>query len=727
MAAMTTSGTTPLLGSSDPQVIAKEFRLAVEMHAQGQLERALLHFERVLAHDPRHLNAINGSVAVLLELQRPNAAYQLMGENMDLFARDTDSLCNWAIVCESVGKRDQANQVYEQVLLIQPNHLRALNNSALNALAVHDWATAISRLKCCCELEPNEPALRVNLIDALSASHDSDQALKLCTEGIERWPDDPDLELRHAMHLAFNGHISTATVAIQSLRPAATARLKDYLSRINEAAARLGRASANTLPDAQELYFAHQFSALQFCDWRDHERLCRSLKQAITASYTEARGRDWRDLQFYALMLPLTEELQSQAVRHTFRAITSRAQGTPKPAHPNAPAPDGKLRVGIALQSLHDPRHRNAMETWIEYADHSRFAYHLYANTPSPFAALSEKLRSKCTLVEINHLSVADTIERMRLDRLDVYLDAAFYTPWCRAEIPYGKVSPINVRLQSWQRWNSGVYQYVMGDRITHPDDLDRNHWGPTVRLPHTSWLALNQDQPMERVDRHSLGLPSSALVFAAFNAPTGIEPTSFECWMKLLKMLPDAVIWFPQFDAGTRSNLLREAKERGVAASRIQFDVKLPAQAPSFATSKESGEYHRAFSLAQLQAADFFLDSLCFGSSYTLCDALRLGLPSATVCGNNLAKRLGASILTAAGHEDAVHSSTDDYLNWIVEWAKGGELANSVRARNGKIHSNPASVPLFDVAARVQSWENAMLAMASRSRQGLPPQAFDI
>ncbi len=699
------------------------------LHAQHQLEQALMQFERALAADPSSVNAINACVAVLLDLDRPRAAFDLMRSNLLALATDVDSLCNWAIVCESVGERSRADAAYEQVLSLQPNHLRALNNSALNAMVRHEWPLAIQRLERCCQLAPDDPALLVNLVDGLTAAHESEEALKAVAQGHSRWPNNPDLELRYAIQLAFNGRLHESDAAIARLSHAAQTRLQHYLSSMSEAAARLGRAAVQSLPAAQELYFIHQFSALGHCDWRDYPRLVSMIRQAIQSSYTEERGRDWRDVQFYALMLPLEEEEQCQCVRHTYRNIVDKFPLRSAPTKTHTPSLDGKIHVGLTLQSLHDARHRNAIENWLTHADRDRFSYHLYANTPLPQVDLTDRLISLSeSVVEINHLSVGDTIKRMRLDRLDVYLDTAFYTPWCRAEIPYGNVAPINIRMQSWQRWNSGVYQYVLGDAITHPDEIDRNYLGPTVRLPETCWLALNDDQPIAGVTRKEVGLADDAIVFAAFSAPIGIDPQSFSAWMAILKSLPDAIVWFPLFDLGTRANLLREARLHGVAASRIAFCPSPPTlpQGDSI-NARQSSEYHRAWHLAQLKCADFFLDPLRFGSNYTLCDALRLGVPSATVMGNNLASRLGASILRAAHLDTAVLASTEEYVSWACEWARGGKLADSVSSQLSKIQNDPQCVPLYNASARIKSWEQAMEKMAEKSRNNLAPEAFDI
>ncbi len=714
------------LPNTSPQVLMLMQELlsrGAKLHTTGQLEPALLCFEQALAHDPVDLSAINACVSVLLDLNRPDAAYRLMQPQQERLLEDADSGCNWAIVCEAVGDHRQAHQAYERVLGIAPDHLRALNNSALAAMGRQDWQLSIERLRHGMLIAPSEPALCLNLIDALTAAHESAQALALASQGRQTWPDHPDLEIRYAVQLAFNGLMPEATLAFENLSQSAQQTLQDYLRSMGDAATRVGKSAIDALPQPEELYLMHGFAALADCDWRGYSALLAQLKSLIAQSYAEKTGRDWRDVQFAALMLPLSEEEQSQTVRHTYRHILNRYPQRNSKTVTKAPAADGRIHVALAIQSLHDARQRNAIENWLKHSDRACFAYHVYANTPSPQAILSERIQGLCdSFVEINHLSAGDTIKRMRLDAPDIYIDAAFYTPWCRAELPYGHIAPAQIRQQSWQRWNSGVYHYVLGDAVTHPDAMDRQYFGPTVRLPNTSWLALNDDQPLPGLDRRQLGLPESALVLAAFCASATLDPESFRLWMKLLKTLPDAVLWLPAHTPGIQHNLLREAAAQSVPASRLIFCKPPLSSHPSF----EAGREQRAMHLAQIQSADFFLDPLRFSSSYNLCDALRLGVPSAAALGNNLASRLGASILQAAHLPESVAASPEALFDVILEWSRQGALAQQWQEHLQRVMHQPACVPLFDTPARLGDWEKAM-AMMLAEKQSHQNVAFDV
>jgi predicted O-linked N-acetylglucosamine transferase (SPINDLY family) len=323
------------------------------------------------------------------------------------------------------------------------------------------------------------------------------------------------------------------------------------------------------------------------------------------------------------------------------------------------------------------------------------------------------------SVVEINHMSAADTARRMRLDSLDIFLDTAFYTPWCRAELPYMGVAPINLRLQAWTRWISGaVYTYNIGDPITHPDDFDRQGWGPTFRLPSTCWLALEDAQAAQGLDRRWAGLPESALVLCGFTAGSTLDAESFALWMKALKRLPDALLWLPAYHAGARANLLREAAYAGVPAHRLCFSQDIAYSAHDHGISSRSQQ------LAQLALADLFVDPLRFSSAHALSDALRLGVPALAVRGHNMASRLGASIVHAAGLPEAVVANEAHWLDTLTQWAHSPSQQADWKRRLSATSYAETPSHLFNAAARTRDWERAFELMISRHRHNLPALA---
>jgi predicted O-linked N-acetylglucosamine transferase (SPINDLY family) len=691
-----------------PEAFHHQMHAGTQLHQQNQPEQALVAFEKALQLAPGNTEAASACATLLMQLQRPQAAHSMLYAVYADLMQSADGATNWAIVCEANGQTDQAKTAYAQALAIDPHHLRALNNAALLAASAEDWDTAARYLTQCVALAPDEPAWAVNLCDVLTGAHQHAQALQVITQAVQQWPTRADVAVRQAVLLAYNAQFSAAHAAFDVLDSDAQQLLGSYLASAEATSSRAVGKTLKALPDCEELFTVAAFSALQDCYWGHHSALVTTLRQFISASYHHTEHKDWRDLQFYALMLPLTEEEQSQSLRVTTRGYPAARQAVSQTLRP--PHPDGRIHVGICTANLHEPRVRNALAHQLSLHDPSRFALHVYSNTPQPVASLTQDMAGFAqSVVEIAHLPSADMAKRLRLDMLDIYIDAAYYTPWCRADIPYLKVAPIHIRQQSWQRWSSGVYQYIMGDHFTHPDGFDKPGFGPTARLPHTCWIATTNDTPAHnRISRKDALLPESALVLCSFLGTVAVDPDTFAMWMQILRNLPDAVLWLPAYGPSAQANLRREAQLAGVATQRLVFSTRAG----------------RAEQLERMQLADLFVDSLRFNANNGLADALRMGVPALSCAGHNMASRLGGSIIRAAGLPDCVLDSPQDLVQRAVAL---GQSPSALQALRTQLATAQTSAPLFQPAQRIREWESAWTTMVQRHRAGLPPASFDV
>ncbi len=146
--------------------------------------------------------------------------------------------------------------------------------------------------------------------------------------------------------------------------------------------------------------------------------------------------------------------------------------------------------------------------------------------------------------------------------------------------------------------------------------------------------------------DRADMELPADALVLCAMVPPLMVDPQSFGLWMKMLAALPDAVLWLPSYAPRQYAgNLQGAAAQAGIDGERLVFQQ----------------DASRARTLARLPLADLFVDTVRFNANQGLVDALRMGVPAVTCAGQNMASRLGGSIVQArwsARRRDAVPTS---------------------------------------------------------------------
>lgn len=688
-----------------------------QLHAAGQLEQALIAFEKALALQPDNVNAASACATLLHALSRPVAAYKALLSVEALLLETPDGAANLAIAAESCGDRARAAMAYQRALALDPNHGRALNNVGLMAAAQAQWETALECARKCLAQDPGHAPYHVNLCDYLCGARRYTDALAVLDAAATRFPDNLDIRIRNAAVLAFSGDFEKSHEASQRFDAATLAYFHEFLGRAI-APAYLDhklRLLQGELPDARQLYTGQAFEAMTVCDWRDNECATATIRQMLAQAVRTGQRRDWRDAQFYGLMLGMDENELAQLRSVSVARISDDLKKSALPPFVQRQKPvgkrDGRIHIGMAVQSLRDERHAHALKRQLALHDSSRFAIHIYSPTRHPELQHSEMLQAHAASVtEIAHMSDVEAAGRMRLDPLDVFVDMTFDTAWCRPEIPELRVAPAQIRQLTWHRHNPPrPCDYNMSDTFVHPDGLDLAPYGAIVRLPHTCWLATHDETPGDGWDsREQAGLPADALVLCSVVPSVMLDPESFAAWMKILRSLPDAVLWLPAYSPQIATNLVREANAAGVNENRLLFAHRLS----------------RAQLLACMKHADLFLDTLRFSANQGLEDALRMGVPVLTCAGDSMASRLGGSMLGAAGLPQCVMQSPAAY---VAEAARLGRNPQALQQLRQHLLAEKASAPLFNLAARVREWEAAWTHMAERTRAGLAPAAFDV
>ena len=59
--------------------------------------------------------------------------------------------------------------------------------------------------------------------------------------------------------------------------------------------------------------------------------------------------------------------------------------------------------------------------------------------------------------------------------------------------------------------------------------------------------------------------LPNNAIVLACFNQSYKLDASTFECWIEILKEIPNAYIWLLYDNVLARENLLKFACARNI------------------------------------------------------------------------------------------------------------------------------------------------------------------
>jgi protein O-GlcNAc transferase len=153
---------------------------------------------------------------------------------------------------------------------------------------------------------------------------------------------------------------------------------------------------------------------------------------------------------------------------------------------------------------------------------------------------------------------------------------------------------------------------------------------------------------------REECGLPEHGFVFACFNNSYKITPQIFDVWCRLLRAVPNSVLWLIEDNSYAAANLRREAQTRSISPSRLVYAPRMKL----------------AEHLARHRVADLFLDTLPYNAHTTASDALWAGLPVITCAGETFASRVAGSLLHAVGLAELVTYSLADYETLALELA---------------------------------------------------------
>ena len=152
---------------------------------------------------------------------------------------------------------------------------------------------------------------------------------------------------------------------------------------------------------------------------------------------------------------------------------------------------------------------------------------------------------------------------------------------------------------------------------------------------------------------------------------------------MEILKAVPDSVLWLHGRQSLTvlRNNLHMEMQKHGVEPSRLVI-----------AEPKPLDEYLQLYHLA-----DMFLDTLPYNAHTTASDALWMGCPVVTVCGDTFPSRVGASLLNAVELPQLVCGDLDEYKRLAINLARDPEQLAALRVH---LQQGRGRFALFDTKA---------------------------
>ena len=347
-----------------------------------------------------------------------------------------------------------------------------------------------------------------------------------------------------------------------------------------------------------------------------------------------------------------------------FAAPLRRADGFP-PGTASAAA-DRPLRIGYVSPNFF--RHSVAHFLLPVLRAHDRTACEVFCYANSVLVDdTTRALRSAADhWREIVGRSDEEVAQLVRADRIDILVDLAGHTGDNRLLVFARRPAPVQV---SWLGYpqTTGVeaMDYRLSDEITEPSgEADALGTETVVRLPRGfhCFGRPGEGGSGDGCEGEALevgpppALANGFVTFGSFNTVQKMPPALVTLWARvllavpgsrlLLKSLPDAVI-------ADRYHGLFAAQ--GIDPARVEFLRWTPS---------------RAAHLRLYGRMDIALDTFPYHGTTTTCEALWMGVPVLSLCGDRHVSRVGASLLTRAGLPEWIAVDEADYVARAAAYA---------------------------------------------------------
>ncbi len=687
-----------------PRDVHAWFLLGACNHRANKLEDALQALEQALSIEPRHIQARCVKGIVLSDMGRRQEAMHVFRKALHLAPTDAQLLLNMGVLSEQMGDLSVALERYDAALKHQPEYAPVLLNRGALLLRMGRLDEALTNNKRLAELHPDWEHAQFNLGEVLTVLGRWEEALAAYEHAVLIAPRSAKFHFAAGLALSMLKRFDQAQrefIATQKIDPAT------FDQSISNAAALAEGDLRQFMPEV--IYLIKEASRLDTCDWNNWDRYVGDFGSLIDSAHGQQEELAEPALVFRACALPISRDASlALAISVAARIAEKVAPLSPFTQYKKR---IGKLRVGYVSPDFRV--HPIATVTRRLYVLHDRDKFEVYGYSlrTGDDSGIRRDIETGCDVFrELDGLDDRAAAEIIHRDGVDILIDLAGYTRFCRPEIFALRPAPLQASYVGMLHTTGANFiDYFLADPVIVPEAASRFFIEKIVYLPNSYFMFDNQQEiSAQKLSREELGLPEQGFVFCCHNTNYKITPRDFDIWMRLLKRVEGSVLWLYKGSDAVVTNLRKEAEARGVNPDRLVFVTLAP----------------NALYLARYRMADLFLDTAFYNAQTTAAEALWAGLPVLTCQGETMASRVASGLLTAAGLEELITGSPQEYEDRAYHLATHADELHQIRE---KIAANRLSMSIFDTERQVRNLEAAYQAMWQRYQTGQGPESFQV
>lgn len=567
---------------------------------------------------------------------RMQEARELLASVCERDRTDTQAWLIRGAACGNLGAHAEAAQCFRTLAAIQPRNAEAFYNLGIAERALGEATAAEQSFHRAIEINPEYPEALESLAHILLSRGALVAGAEALRAALALRPDNTEWRVNLGAILQAQGHLSEAIANYEqarSLRPGTLI-----------ASENLGSALASQGRTKEALAVYREGLQQNLKDARVHSNLLLSLNY-----------------------LPNQDPMQIFAEHRRWGELHGRL-GTDSGAFADTLDPDRRLRIGYVSPDFRTHSVAYFIEPILAAHDRAAFEVFCYADVPRPDTTTE---RLKCFSDHwrpISGLSDAEVLKQIRADRIDILVDLAGHTSGHRLSVFAQRAAPMQVTYLGYPNTTGlTTMDYRITDTVADPEDQDAYYTEKLIRLDN---CFLCYQPPIDAPAVNSLPAEGAGhITFGSFNNLAKIQPDVIDLWAGLLRALPTShlLIKNPSLtDPTARELLLAAFAEHGIAQDQIELLGLAQTQA------EHLGLYGRV---------DIALDTFPYNGTTTTCEALWMGVPVATLAGDRHAGRVGATLLHAAGLEDLITDSPQNYIARVIELATDMRALEQLRA----------------------------------------------
>jgi protein O-GlcNAc transferase len=674
------------------------FQEAVRQHRANRLSEAAALYQQVLSQQPEHASARYLFGMLLKQSGRDDDAIAQLQHAITANPGHLDAHQALGNLYLKLGRAEDAMRSFNRALQIRPGHFAALNGLGLALTSAGRVPEAIAVLLRAIESQPSESVAHFNLGVAYQKQGSHDAAEAAYRRALTLNPEYVEAQFNLGVLYREKGQLERSAACCRQvlhIRQDFTPAYYDLGAMLFET----GQIDAwlenyrqfknHTAPSAMLAVYG-----LQACQYLGEiEQQQTYLDELLDEIHTYSNDAEAIDRLEEALHLLLYFDFPQQrlfALYQHYNRLCKRFY-QPKASLPPRAA-GGKIRLGYLSADLCDHVMGKMMYQAISRHDRNEFEVHCYSLSPQQDAWTENFRAVSDQFVDLANLDPHRAAARIAESSLDILVDLSTHTRGAVEAILAFKPA----RLQITHIASAGAVGL---------ESIDFKLTDHYADVPENQAYLLERLLPMEgcvypyrhiepagshQYQRTRLGISSNAVVLGTFVNLIKLSSRCLALWRRVLVALPDAVLAFSPLNQETRSAYLQRLEAAGIEANRMVF------------VPPGNDEAHNQ---ARYAVVDMALDTFPYGGVNATLEALDMGVPVVTLCGERHGERTGYSILTNLGVTATIAYDAQEFVEIAVRLARDAAFRTGVTQA---ILRGLSDSPLVNMDAHTRHLEDA-------------------